>query len=82
MSKVRVEVHLYASFKNYLPEKGAGNSCILEVEEGATIEKVLSQLNIPPQMPKVIFRNGIHAAENEILKDGDRLGAFPPVAGG
>jgi molybdopterin converting factor small subunit len=26
--------------------------------------------------------NGIHARGDEVLKDGDRVGAFPPVAGG
>jgi molybdopterin converting factor small subunit len=26
--------------------------------------------------------NGIHAQGDEVLKEGDRVGAFPPVAGG
>jgi molybdopterin converting factor small subunit len=38
--------------------------------------------NIPPEAPKVIFLNGVHATGNEVLKEGDRVGAFPPVAGG
>jgi molybdopterin synthase sulfur carrier subunit len=39
-------------------------------------------MSIPPEAPKVIFLNGVHAKGDEVLKDGDRLGAFPPVAGG
>jgi molybdopterin converting factor small subunit len=37
---------------------------------------------VPLETVKLIFLNGIHAKDNEVLKDGDRLGVFPPVAGG
>ena len=79
---VKVELNLYASFKQYLPEKSTGNSCIMEVAEGTRVRELLARLNIPPEAPKVIFLNGVHAKGDEVLKDGDRLGAFPPVAGG
>jgi molybdopterin synthase sulfur carrier subunit len=79
---VKIELYLYASFKNNLPEKSGGNSCILEIPDGTTIRELLSQLNIPPEAPKVIFLNGVHTKGDEVLKDGDRVGAFPPVAGG
>jgi sulfur carrier protein ThiS len=79
---VKVELHLYASFKNHLPEKNRGNTCIMEIPDGTTIRELLSRLNIPPEAPKVIFLNGVHTKGDEVLKEGDRLGAFPPVAGG
>jgi molybdopterin converting factor small subunit len=31
---------------------------------------------------KIIFLNGIHASGEETLREGDRVGVFPPVAGG
>ena len=79
---MKVELHLYASFKNHLPEKSSGNPCIMEIPDGTTIRELLSRLNIPPEAPKVIFLNGVHTKGEEILKEGDRVGAFPPVAGG
>jgi molybdopterin converting factor small subunit len=79
---LKVQLNLYASFKGYLPDKSAGNSCIVEVEEGTRIRELLVRMNIPPEAPKVIFLNGVHAQGDEVLKDGDRVGAFPPVAGG
>jgi len=79
---LKVELNLYASFKRYLPEKSSGNSCIVEVEEGTRVREFLVRLSIPPEAPKVIFLNGVHAKGDEVLKDGDRVGAFPPVAGG
>jgi molybdopterin synthase sulfur carrier subunit len=81
--KVKIELKLYASLGRYMPqallEKEQG---YLEVEEGTTIKVLLEDLKVPLDTVKLIFVNGIHAKENEVLKDGDRLGVFPPVAGG
>jgi len=60
-------------------EKGQG---FLEVGEGTTIKALLENLNVPLETVKLIFLNGIHSKDTEVLKDGDRLGVFPPVAGG
>jgi len=30
----------------------------------------------------MIFLNGLHATGDEVLREGDRVGVFPPVAGG
>jgi molybdopterin synthase sulfur carrier subunit len=79
---MKVELHLYASLSRYLPKKMDGNSCILEINPGTSVQELLKGLNIPPEAPKVIFLNGIHARGDEVLQDGDRVGAFPPVAGG
>jgi len=80
---MKIEVKLYASLGRYMPqaalEKGKG---YLEVGEGTTIKALLQNLEVPLETVKLIFLNGIHAKDNEVLKDGDRLGVFPPVAGG
>ncbi|MCX5908270.1 MAG: MoaD/ThiS family protein [Deltaproteobacteria bacterium] len=78
----KVELHLFASLRSYLPEKGEGDPCILEVKEGSTIRDLFRDLKIPPAASKIIFLNGLHAQGGEALKEGDRVGAFPPVAGG
>ncbi len=80
---MKIEVKLYASLGRYMPqaalEKGKD---YLEVGEGTTIKALLQNLEVPLETVKLIFLNGIHAKDNEVLKDGDRLGVFPPVAGG
>ena len=80
---MKVEVKLYASLGRYMPqallERGQN---YLEVGEGTTIKALLENLEVPLETVKLIFLNGIHAKDNEVLKDGDRLGVFPPVAGG
>ena len=79
---MRIELRLYASLKGYLPEDSLDNPCSVEMEEGATVKKLFEKFQIPFDLPKIIFLNGIHARGDEVLKDGDRVGAFPPVAGG
>ena len=79
---MKVELRLYASLSRYLPDGRDGNSCILEITPGMTIRELLDSRNVPRDAPKVIFLNGIHARGDEVLKEGDRVGAFPPVAGG
>jgi len=79
---MKIELRLYASLGRYLPEEREGNSSFLEVQAGTTIRELFLRLRIPPDSPKIIFLNGIHAKGDEVLKEGDRVGAFPPVAGG
>jgi molybdopterin synthase sulfur carrier subunit len=81
--KMKIELKLYASLGRYMPqallEKKQG---YLEVGEGTTIKALLENLKVPLETVKLIFVNGVHSKDDEVLKDGDRLGVFPPVAGG
>jgi len=79
---LKIELNLYASLTKYLPKKSGGNSCVVEVEEGTRVKELIAQMSIPQEAPRFIFLNGVHAQGDEVLKDGDRVGAFPPVAGG
>ncbi len=79
---MRVELRLFASLRRYLSDKADGSNCIMEVGEGTTIQGLLDRLDIPPDIPKLIFLNGTHARADTVLKDGDRVGVFPPIAGG
>jgi molybdopterin converting factor small subunit len=79
---MKVEVQLFASLRCYMPEKSGGNPCTMEIDEGTAIGDLLDQMKVPPDAPKAIFLNGIHAKRETVLKEGDRLGVFPPVAGG
>ena len=79
---MKIQLNLYASLARYLPHKGKGNPCTLELVDGTTIDEVLTLLKIPSNVVKLLFLNGVHAAGDEILKEGDRVGVFPPIGGG
>ena len=79
---MEIEVKLFATLRDYLP-KGSGRfSCKMEVDGYTRVQDVLLKLKIPEEMPKIILVNGIHGKNDQILKDGDILSVFPPVAGG
>ena len=80
---MKVEVRLFASLGRYRPDGHPRNDpLIAEVAGGTTIRELLHALGVPLTAVKVLFLNGVHASSERKLQDGDRLGVFPPVAGG
>jgi sulfur-carrier protein len=80
---MKIQLNLFASLSRFLPEPSkSGFSNLVDIAEGTTIKSLLEDLHVPSELPKIIFLNGIHADQNTILKEGDRLGVFPPLAGG
>ncbi|AFM27120.1 MoaD/ThiS family protein [Desulfomonile tiedjei] len=79
---MKVELCFYASLASLLPEYAVNNACFVELAENTTVRDVLRQFAVPEDIPKLVFLNGIHAREDEVLKPGDRVAVFPPVAGG
>lgn len=79
---MEIEVKLFATLRDYLP-KGSGQfSCKVEMDSTDTVRDVLEKLKIPKEMPKIILVNGVHSNLDRVLKFGDVLSVFPPVAGG
>lgn len=79
---MKIELRLYASLAAFMPEQTRGHALTIEVSDGTSIQDLLQQLKVPKKQIKVIFLNGIHANGGDILKEGDRVGIFPAVAGG
>ncbi len=79
---MEIEVKLFATLRDYLP-KGSGRfSCKMEIDGQTRIQEILNKLNIPEEIPKIILVNGVHGKKDQVLKEGDVLSIFPPVAGG
>lgn len=79
---MKIKLNLYASLAEYLPDKALGNPNVVELPAGTTIRQLIEQLHIPLDSPRILFLNGVHAPLEATLKDGDRMGMFPPLAGG
>jgi len=80
---MKVELNLFASLARFAPDKTGGHGHrVVDVEEGTTVMGLINRQNIPIYKIRMIFLNGLHATGEEVLKDGDRVGVFPPVAGG
>ena len=79
---MEIEVKLFATLRDYLPKGSERFSCKMEIESQTRIQEILMRLKIPEEMPKIILVNGVHGKKEQILKEGDVLSVFPPVAGG
>jgi molybdopterin converting factor small subunit len=76
-----IHLNLYASLSRFMP-KDAGSGGGLELERETTVRDILERFGVPLQSVKMVFINGRHAGMDAVLRDGDRVGVFPPVAGG
>jgi sulfur carrier protein len=79
---MEIEVKLFATLRDYLPKGSSRFSCMMQIDGQTRIQDILLRLNIPDEIPKIILVNGIHGKKDQILKDGDVVSVFPPVAGG
>ena len=79
---MRVEVCLFATLGRYLPPGASGDRATLELPERTTVGEVMSSLHIPDDLDRLQVVNGRDAAPTQVLRDGDVLSAFPPLAGG
>ncbi len=79
---MKVIVKLYASLSSLMPEGASGDGVVIDVKDGLRVNELLRELNVPEKSIKIVFLNGVHAKGDEVLKEGDRVGVFPPVAGG
>lgn len=78
MNQSHIQLKLFAGLAPFMPE----NSDRVPIEPGVSVEGVLHQLNIPSIKVHLIFINGVKRSLNSRLSGGERVGIFPPVAGG
>ena len=74
---MRVHVTLKGSLADRLP----GGRGELDVAEGSTVAAVFERLDVPGRQCVVVV-NGTAVKAATVLREGDRLQVFPPVAGG
>ena len=79
---MKIQVALFAHLAAHQPDgQGGRHPRTFELSEGTTVADVIAMLGLPDE-PRIIFVNGRHAEEDQVLVDSDRLGIFPPIAGG
>ncbi|HYB72389.1 MAG TPA: MoaD/ThiS family protein, partial [Candidatus Sulfotelmatobacter sp.] len=79
---MKVQVELYATLSKFLPPGAEGRKVAVELPEGATVGDLLKRLAIPGEMAALLLVNGTHRPPETVLKDGETLAMFPPLAGG
>lgn len=73
-----IEIKLFATLARFLPE----NAEDFPIEEGETIQSLIEKLGLPEKDVTLMFINSLRSDRDSEIKDGDRVGLFPPVGGG
>lgn len=74
---MKVKIKLFASLRQFGPDEQ-----MTEFPEGTTVDDAIHSLNIPVTIRLLRIVNGEHRTADHVLKDGDELALFPPIAGG
>lgn len=77
-----VTVRLFATFRDYLPPEAMHGGWVVHIAAGETICDLLTTLQIPDDLPRIVLVNGCYAAEHQALNEGDHIAVFPPLIGG
>lgn len=74
-------MRVHVTLKGTLADRLPGGSGEVEVPDGSTVGRVSDRLGLPGRHC-VFVVNGQAVKPDAVLRDGDRLQAFPPMAGG
>jgi len=80
---ISVVVKIHTAFKRSLPQGITGDFLHVSLENNTTVGQLLkTEFEFPIEAPKLILVNGLHVKHQQLLKDGDRISIFTPMAGG
>lgn len=75
---ITIDLKLFATLQKFAPQASGAHM----VEAGTSVRNLVRELGIPETKARLIFINSFKVTLDTVLKDGDRLGIFPPVGGG
>ena len=78
MQSPAIQLKLFAALTQMSPE----NADRLPIKPGISVGELLIDLRIPSAKAHLVFINGIKKSLDDRLFGGERVGIFPPVAGG
>jgi sulfur carrier protein ThiS len=83
---VDVPVKLFGGLRHYLPAGSGFNSCVIQVEDGTTLDGLLDKVPVPRDKPYMVMLNDTKISEEQfgdtLINEGDDLVLLPPIKGG
>ena len=84
---MRITFKLFAQLQDFLPaDARTTNACIVEIADATSVAQVIERFTLPPRLVHLVLLDGtfVPPAERDarILRDGETLAIWPPVAGG
>ena len=84
---MRITFKLFATLQDYLPPEGKKtNAMTLDLEEGTTVDDLIKRFDLPQKLVHLGLIDGNFVPPGErtgrVLREGETLAIWPPVAGG
>ena len=84
---MKITFKLYATLTDYLPAAArSSNRVEIELPAEASIADVIAPYGLPMKLVHLVLVNGVYVQPEErasrVVKDGDVLAIWPPIAGG
>lgn len=84
---MRITLKLFATLTDYLPpDARRANQVPLDLPDGSTVAQAYEPFGLPAKLVHLVLVNGHYIAPEarptHVLKDGDVLALWPPIAGG
>ena len=84
---LRITFKLFATLQDYLPaEAKKTNALSLDLADGTTVAQIVERFALPLKLVHLVLIDGTFVPPAEragrVLKDGETLAIWPPVAGG
>lgn len=84
---MRITFKLYATLSDLLPNNAVRNAATIEVADDASLHSIIDAYLVPRELAHLVLINGVFVCDVDrdqsgLLKEGDVLAIWPPVAGG
>ena len=85
-ARVHITLKLMATLTDYLPQPRQGHQIRLDIAAGTTIRDVIERFRLPWKLVHLVLVDGVYVPPDQrgsrVLRDGETLAIWPPVAGG
>jgi molybdopterin converting factor small subunit len=83
---MKITLKLYATLGEYLPPGQQHNAVDIDIDDETSIAEIIERFHLPEKLVHLVLVNGVYIAPaaraGRMLRDGDVLAMWPPVAGG
>lgn len=79
---MKINVRLYATLRDYVPEAKIGVTLEVDLAEGSRVQDLVVYYKLPADLVKLAYVNGVYQEQDFVLHENDEVGLFPPIGGG